>query len=783
MMINKLSILFLLVSTTAFAQLTTDRTPPYDSPEYLVNDILLGSGVEASNFSFQGDSIQLGYFNGFSSNLGLNSGIVMSTGDIAILDPTFEGFGDFIDVNPPVEDPDLLDVANSVPALIGQNFNVTSVNDIAVLEFDFIPSSDSVSFKYVFGSQEYFGFENSVFNDVFGFFISGPGITGPYASPPAFPNGSINIATFESQEANSLGIELPITISSICNYPDDFGGPSVYNPQLFVNNQSLETVDDADGFTVVMTAVAAVQCGETYHIRLAIADGTDGALSSYVFLEENSFSSPFLDVLNSLGQDSSHIVIDCGTTVELTAQMSETGNYSYAWSNGENSQTIEVGEGEYIVEATSDNNCSTLSDTFYVEELNTIELEIGNDISVCGEDEVTIQIETLNATPPVLFDWSSGQSSEEITVPAGTYSLTVTDGNGCIGQDVININSIDRPTASLSGGGTICEGQSFQLPLNLELSGQAPFHISYSDGQNFFTDTAMFLNHTIMATTSGNYSLISINDNNCTGSVEGSAIISNFSLPKTSIVGGGVICDVDSAEITVTVESDAMPYNLFINNGDYNQIFSSLTESTFMFYMKEPAVYVVDKVIDSNGCISVDNQGEALISVKEYMNPEINFSFDSVVCPIDEPFQLEAMNPGGIWSGKGMGVGDYFKPANAFMGINWVYYSFPQNCNETDSIAIEIGCDLSIFIPNSFTPNGDDENEELVIKGNNVLSFEISIYNRWGELVFNTNDINNYWDGKFKGNVLQKGTYSYSISAYGKDAQILNKTGTINLFR
>ena len=73
----------------------------------------------------------------------------MSTGDISILDPNFVGFGDFIDVNPPVTDPDLLDVANSVPSLIGQNFTVQDINDVAVLEFDFIPSSDTVIFRYV----------------------------------------------------------------------------------------------------------------------------------------------------------------------------------------------------------------------------------------------------------------------------------------------------------------------------------------------------------------------------------------------------------------------------------------------------------------------------------------------------------------------------------------------------------------------------------------------------------------------------------------------------------
>ena len=66
--------------------MTVNNDPPYENPIYLVNDILLGDGVEASNHNFLGDSIQIGFFDGTASNLGLNSGIVMSTGDISILD-------------------------------------------------------------------------------------------------------------------------------------------------------------------------------------------------------------------------------------------------------------------------------------------------------------------------------------------------------------------------------------------------------------------------------------------------------------------------------------------------------------------------------------------------------------------------------------------------------------------------------------------------------------------------------------------------------------------------
>ena len=80
-------------------------------------------------------------------------------------------------------DADLLDVANSVPPLIGQSFSVSSVNDLCILEFDFEAGGDSIAFNYVFGSDEYLEWVNSSYNDIFAFFLSGPGITGPYAAP------------------------------------------------------------------------------------------------------------------------------------------------------------------------------------------------------------------------------------------------------------------------------------------------------------------------------------------------------------------------------------------------------------------------------------------------------------------------------------------------------------------------------------------------------------------------------------------------------------------------
>ena len=128
------------------------------------------------------------------------------------------------------------------------------------------------------GSQEYFAYENTQYNDVFGFFLSGPGISGPYSAPAIHPNGAINLAIIPNSNP-----PLPITISSVNNV-------TPINQQYFVDNQSgLSVIASADGLTTVLTAKALVQCNETYHIRLAIADGSDNALDSYVWLESGSF--------------------------------------------------------------------------------------------------------------------------------------------------------------------------------------------------------------------------------------------------------------------------------------------------------------------------------------------------------------------------------------------------------------------------------------------------------------------------------------------------------------
>ena len=236
---------------------------------------LLGPGVTYANPAFTGLPSQLGQMTGNTdANFQIAEGVVIGCSDAQ--DIVLNYFGAAITPNI-AGDPDLLSVANSVPPLIGQGFTVGSVNNIASLEFDFVAIGDSLNFNYIFGSDEYLTWVNSQFNDVFAFFLSGPGITGPYASPAAFPGGSVNIAIVPQSVP-----PLPITISSVNN---------VINAPYYVDNGPGLIPINLNGFTVKIAAQYDLTCGETYHIRLAIANGSDQALKSDVIIEAGSFTT------------------------------------------------------------------------------------------------------------------------------------------------------------------------------------------------------------------------------------------------------------------------------------------------------------------------------------------------------------------------------------------------------------------------------------------------------------------------------------------------------------
>ena len=754
------------------AQIVVDVNPPNNDPLYLVEQVLLGNGVTASNVVFSGELEQIGYIDGSASNIGMTAGIVMSTGEVIAMDPN-QGAAGWLGPNT-VTDPDLLHVSNIVPPLLGFT-GPTAINDVAVLEFDFIPNSDELSFDFIFGSEEYFGFENTVFNDVFGFFLSGPGITGPYSSPAAFPNGSVNLAVVPG--SNPV---LPISISSI-------NSVTPINDQFFIDNSNYTTVSGMDGFTVKLKAKAQVQCGETYHIRLAIADAQDQALDSYVLFGEKSFLSPSIDISNNLtNDDTTYLEIPCGGDVSLECLVSN-GTFDFQWYEngilmpGETNNSITVGPGIYSLEANEVGGCSYFSDTIQVIEA-TPTLTLGSDYEIPCNSTTYIGATVYDGSPPFTYLWSNGSTANTIEVSSGNYDVMVTDYMGCIAYDTIIISSPQAPEGLVSGGGYAC-ADGTQVDVVFDFIGTPPYNFIYSDGNQQYNINGINTNQYILSTNNtGTYSFISLDDANCNGIFTGSANVELKPLPIVNITGGGIICPFDSVKVSVQIIGNS-PFSFDLYNGLYNVTYDSLNSNLFEFYSNNEGVFSISDLTDGFGCKASELNGSAVVSVHDLIDPYILTTVDTLICAVDEPIQLETVNPGGKWYGLGVDVNNIFHPQIAGVGEHWLYYVMESNCQEIDSILIEVDCHLQVFIPNTFTPNGDEHNDVLEISAKNVLMFSFSIYSRWGEELFSTKNKEEFWDGSFKNKIVPIGIYTYNLKAYGKDAQFVSKTGTINVIK
>ena len=754
-------LLLVLFSVNLQAQIIIDNLTPYNSPTFLVDDVLLGGGVVASNHTYQGETSQIGWFDAANTNLGINNGIVMCTGDIYALDPI--NGGTFPMMPNTVTDPDLLAVANSVPGLIGQSFSVSSINDIAILEFDFIPTSDSMEFRYAFGSQEYFGFENSSYNDVFGFFLSGPGIAGPWA------NGAINLATVPNSSP-----PLPITISSI-------NSVTPINQQYFVDNQNgLSIIADADGFTTVLTAQALVQCGETYHIKLAIADGSDQGLSSYVWLEAGSFYSPPLSVVNDLSIDSNVMQIACNSTIELTADGGVGATYEWfdvvTSTSFSTDSFVIVSEGQYVVSADI-SGCAKFSDTLTViaDPAPTVNLNSNSSIIIPCNSDILINPVVSGGTPPYSYLWSSGDIDSTLFLSEGTHNITVTDILGCSGADTIEIIFDLPPDIDLGLDYNIPCNTTTPLSANINQDGNyggtPPYSYLWNNG---LIDSSINVSE-------GTYILTVTDFYGCADSDE--INILEDPVPSAIISGGGSVCDNGSTVAVNFIFNGLLPWDLTYTDGSIVSNINNIMNSNFSISTNIAGEYSIILADDVNDCIANTNSTDKI---------------EVIVNPLPNPFVIP--NDVTIYFGEevDLTVGNYsfyewYTVEDSLLsneqiltvqdsGRYKVWVEDENGCSAMSDIAIVRSVPLTqVFVPTVFTPNDDEHNELFVIEGSHIVNFNIQIFDRWGEQLFESNFIDKSWDGTFQSIKVQQGSYFYKIEILGEDGNIFKKNGLIKV--
>ena len=596
---------------------------PNSDAEYLIKEVFIGGGCfDVTNVSTIGAAAGLGEFED-GGPLGIESGVIMASGNVTNSQgPNNSGssgnsFGESGDAD--------------LNLISGQTtFDATGI------EFDFQPTIPYIEFNYAFASEEYPEYVCASFNDVFGFFISGPGISG------AFSNNSDNIAWIP-------GTFLPVGINSVNpgvagangNPANCMGKGSLNYSQYYVDNTGGQELQ-YDGWTTVFTASVNVEiCGE-YHIKLVVADAGDGIFDSAVFLEANSFNAGGEANLEfaspSTGSNlvyekcddgiitickSSPADIDKDVTLDFIVNAMSTATAGVDYVNLPTSFLIPA--GEECIEFQLD-----VVDDIIVEGIETILLELEipcscenpfveiliadtpplgvevEDFTICENDGVDIEALVSGGVEDYEFIWSNGDSGESITVSpptSGPYSVTVTDQCGQEVTATSNITVFPRPTATLEGDGMLCKGDpnsSVDLTITFSPPGSGPWELNYLiDGVPQppiigITSSPYILN----VNTPGPVDLISVFSGGlCEGTVEGGAYIQEVVIEPFFDTTGVSCQGIEDGSIGVFAYGGTEPYQYFWSNGwGWTELLDPVGVGTY---------YVT--ITDDQGCVLKDS--------------------------------------------------------------------------------------------------------------------------------------------------------------------------------
>ena len=472
-------------------------------------------------------------------------------------------------------------------------------------------------------------------------------------------------------------------------------------------------------------------------------------------------------------------------TVTVNATGGSGSGYNYAW----NSNPAQVGvvatslPAGLVAVVVTDGSLCTASQLYTVNEPTQLTTTLQPTDATCYQAPNGINLaNTSGGTSPYTYLWSDAgnQTTQTATgLIAGSYSCTVTDAKGCTtsASDVVN-----EPADMVVNTGVTavkCIGDKNGTISVTATGGTSPYNFSATqDGANFVFAT----NDVIQDLAIGVYTVIVSDNNGCTKTVLATvpnAVIDNFTTATDSTLCYGSDYNDGAAHITATTAQNG-PYQFSIDNstpqtsGDFLNLSAgahTITAtnangclSTVPVVVLEPLPIIVDVVPDTV-VLPLGNGQQVLVTYLNATNvsyawtPELGLSCTDCPNPLVSPFNQQ----------------DYVVTISMINGSATCYGSATLHADVTDP--------LPVFIPNSFTPNGDGNNDLFQLYGQGIKSVDLKIFNRWGELVYQSNNQFDGWDGTYKGQLQLPQVFTYAVKIVFLDDKKLARKGTVTLLR
>jgi len=578
---------------------------------------------------------------------------------------------------------------------------------------------------------------------------------------------SNNAATFTS--TNAAGCINVATLNlNINNTTNSIDPQTACDSYTWIDGNTYTASNNSATFT----STNALGCDNIATLNLTINNTTNSidpqtACDSYTWIDGYTYTAS-----NNSATFTSTNALGCNNiaTLNLTI-LNSTENTtndiacdSYTWLVDGNTYTTTGIYTDTNTNAAGCTNIETLNLVVgYTDEVDVIIAE--NNISCFGYDDGSINLIPNGGTPPFQYSWNNGSANQNINaLSAGNYSFTLTDSNGCKLDSIATINEANQIFLDFIATSPICRYDESTLSINISNSSSNAYTILLQDSilKSFIIDTnGLLIPEGIPITLSPNFSeevyIVSLTDTEgCTG-----------------VYNDDVYIEVKQLPILVLNEEDICigSQSFTLNNATPNGGFYSINDELTNYFDVEnlgPGIYNIGYNY-TDPISSCSNQINEVITISEF--PKAGMIFSPQPTDIDNPniYFRDNSNETVLYSEWNLGDGTIVTDETNFwhtyqdIGDYTIKYHITNSFGCTDSITGEIIINpiYSAFIPNSFTPNNDGNNDYFFPSIIGGYSYTMKIYNRWGEIIYD--EENGRWNGKVNNNLVPNEIYSYSI--------------------